>query len=264
MRQAREQEPVPPRALNAGVDRGLEAVCLKCLEKDPERRYRTAGELADDLGRVLEGQTPQALRLAWREWLGRQLAREVPFEAAGPWGVALLGQAVLSLAAYLSVYGLLRLGSPAPIYWLWLLVLLPLAEWGPHVVSRRGRRYDPREREILLLWVSVCATKAILFGLNCPLVGPVPPEDVLRFFPASMAVNGLMLCLEARLYWGRLYVAGLLDFLVAVALGVWLDLAPLLFAVWNSAVLVWLALHMRRKARKYAAPLPAQAAPPAR
>jgi serine/threonine-protein kinase len=264
MRQAREQEPVPPRALNAEVDRGLEAVCLKCLEKDPGRRYRTAGELADDLGRVLAGEAPQALRLAWREWLGRQLGREVRFEAAGPWGVALCWQAVLSLAAYLSVYGLLRLGSPAPVFWLWLLVLLPLAEWGPHVVPRRGRRYDPREREILLLWVSVGATKAILFGLSCPLTGPVRPEDVLRFFPASMAVNGLMLCLEARLYWGRLYVVGLLDFLVAVVLGARLDLAPLLFAVWNSAVLVWMALHMRRKAREYPTTLPPQAGPPAR
>jgi serine/threonine-protein kinase len=264
MRQAREQEPVPPRALNAEVDRGLEVVCLRCLEKDPEHRYRTAGELAEDLGRVLAGETPQALRLGWREWLGRQITREVRFEAAGSWGIALWWQAVLSLAAYLSVYGLLRLGSPAPVYWLWLLVLLPLAEWGPHVVPRRGRRYDPREREILLLWVSVGATKAILFGLNCPLVGPVRPEDVLRFFPASMAVNGLMLCLEARLYWGRLYVAGLLDLLVAVALGAWLDLAPLLFALWNSAVLVWMALYLRRRAWEYEATLPAQAAQPAR
>jgi hypothetical protein len=136
-------------------------------------------------------------------------------------------------------------------YWAWLLVLLPLAEWAPYVFRRRGRRYDPREREILLLWVSVCVAKAILFGLTCPLWGPVRPEDVYRFFPASMAVSGLMLCLEARLYWGRLYVFGLLDFVVAVVLAARLDLAPLLFALWNSAVLAWMGCSMRRRAREH-------------
>jgi eukaryotic-like serine/threonine-protein kinase len=253
MRQAREQEPVPPRALNAGVDRGLEAVCLKCLEKDPKDRYRTAGELADDLQRVLEGETPKAFRTGWPEWLRRQLNREIRFEAAGPWSAALLWQAAVSLPAYLSAYAFLWLGCPAPVFWLWLLVLLPAAEWGPHFVLRRGRRYDPREREIILLWVSVCIAKAILFGLNCPLLGPVRPEEVYRFFPASMAVSGLMLCLEGRLYMGRLYLFGLLDFVVAPALAARLDLAPLLFGVWNSLVLVWMGLHMRRRAREYAA-----------
>jgi serine/threonine-protein kinase len=252
MRLAREQEPVPPRALNAEVDRGLEAVCLKCLEKDPAHRYRTAAELADDLGRVLAGDTPAALKLNWPEWLRRHVNRESRFDAAAAWGVALYWQAALTLLANLCVYPLLWLDSPAPVYWLWLLLLMPLAEWGPHVL-RRGRRYDPREREIFLLWVSVGVAKAILFGLNCPLWGAVRPEEIWRFFPASMAVSGLMLCLEGRLYWGRLYVAGLLDFLAAVALAVWLPLAPLGFALWNAAVLVWMGLHLRQRSRLDAA-----------
>jgi tRNA A-37 threonylcarbamoyl transferase component Bud32 len=44
--QVLEQPPVPPRQLNARVPEGLQAVCLKCLEKDPARRYATASELA--------------------------------------------------------------------------------------------------------------------------------------------------------------------------------------------------------------------------
>jgi serine/threonine-protein kinase len=253
MRQAREQEPVPPRALNATVDRGLEAICLKCLEKDPAHRYRTALELAEDLERVLKDETPRALKVDWLEWLRRHLNHEIRFEAASPWSVALTWQAVLSLPAHLGVYAFVALDSPAPVYWFWLLVLVPAAEWVPYLVPRQGRRYDPREREILLLWVSVCIAKAILFGLTCPLWGHVRPEEVYRFFPASMAVSGLMLCLEGRLYMGRLYIFGLLDFLVAVLLASWLDLAPLLFAVWNSVVLLWMARYMRRRGRDYAA-----------
>jgi serine/threonine-protein kinase len=253
MRQAREQEPVPPRALNATVDRGLEAICLKCLEKDPAHRYLTALELAEDLQRVLKDETPKALKVDWLQWLSRHLNHEIRFEAAIPWSVALTWQAVLSLPALLSVYAFALLDSPAPVYWLWLLVLVPAAEWVPYLLPQQGRRYDPREREILLLWVSVSIAKAILFGLTCPLWGPVRPEDVYRFFPASMAVSGLMLCLEGRLYMGRLYIFGLLDFLVAIVLASWLDLAPLLFAVWNSFVLLWMARYMRRRAREYMA-----------
>ncbi len=249
MRQVCHQEPVPPRALNAEADAGLEAICLKCLEKDPQYRYRSARELVDDLRCVLAGDLPRALTVGWREWLSRHLAREIHFEAAGAWSNALLWQAALSLPAYLSVYGLLALEAPAPVFWLWLLLLVPLAEWAPYLVPRRGKSYDPREREILLLWVSTSVAKAILFGLTCPLWGSVQPEEVYRFFPASMAVSGLMLCLEGRLYLGRLYVFGLLDFIVAILLSAWLPLAPLIFALWNSTVLIWMAIYMRRRSR---------------
>ena len=49
-------EPVALRKLKPGLPRDLDTVCLKCLEKDPKRRYLSAGALADDLDRFLAGQ----------------------------------------------------------------------------------------------------------------------------------------------------------------------------------------------------------------
>lgn len=75
------KEPLPPRAILQTVDRGLETICLKCLQKARGERYATAADLADDLGRCLRGEPIQAkptsaMSHAWH-WL-----RRVPLVAA--------------------------------------------------------------------------------------------------------------------------------------------------------------------------------------
>jgi WD40 repeat protein len=54
------QEPVPPSRLRAGVPRDLEVICLKCLSKEPEGRYKSALALAEDLERFQSGEAIEA------------------------------------------------------------------------------------------------------------------------------------------------------------------------------------------------------------
>jgi serine/threonine protein kinase len=56
----RTRSPVPPGQIRPGIPRDLETICLKCLEKEPHRRYPAAGAFAEDLERFLTGQPIRA------------------------------------------------------------------------------------------------------------------------------------------------------------------------------------------------------------
>src|SRR5581483_293722 len=88
-------EAVPPRQLNTQVPANLETICLKCLQKEPARRYASADALADDLRRFQAGEPIVARRAGLLE-RGVKYARRKPW-VVGAWAAGIA--AVLFLVA---------------------------------------------------------------------------------------------------------------------------------------------------------------------
>jgi serine/threonine-protein kinase len=248
LRRVAEDDPVPPRSVNPRVDYGLQAVCLKCLEKDPRHRYRSAAALAADLDRYLAGEPPRAEREGWAEWLGRQFDRAVDFGPARQWGRLLYALAAVTVASYALMHLALRGATAAGSFWGWFLGVNLLTMWGPCLAVAARRRLDPPEREILLFWVGASVGRLVLFANFCPAAGPATPDEVYRYFPACLVLDGAMLFAGGRLHWGRLYLFGLADFAAAVGLMQVVPAAPVLYGLWRAAVLAVIARHLERVA----------------
>jgi len=94
------EEPVPPRKLRPSIDRDLQIIILKAMEKDPARRYRSALALREDLGRYHDGEPilARAPSLTYRtkKWLVRHRTFSVP--------VGLLLAGLLTAAAWVKVH----------------------------------------------------------------------------------------------------------------------------------------------------------------
>jgi eukaryotic-like serine/threonine-protein kinase len=101
LRQAVEAEPVRPGTINPSVDRDLETICLKCLEKRPQQRYPSAEALANDLDRWLAGEPIEARPSStWERTI--KWARRKP-----------------AIAALLGVVALVSLAGLGGILWQW-------------------------------------------------------------------------------------------------------------------------------------------------
>jgi eukaryotic-like serine/threonine-protein kinase len=260
--QVMDRDPPPPRLLNSNIDHDLETICLKCLEKDPRRRYPTAEALAEDLQRYLNDEPISARSFNVLDRLARTLVRSQHDIAFHTWSTMVLIFAGIVFVEHIVVYVLTRMDQP---HWMVMSArLLQFVAIGIVFWKNRGSRLlptSPAERELWTIWIGYLAAYGFsllairtLVSYGIIVRGPAPDIparwDELILYPFSAIASGLAFFIMGSNYWGKLYAVGLAFWVMAALMPLHLDWAPLEFGVLWSAVLVALGLHLRTLGQK--------------
>ncbi len=256
-----EREPAPPRLLNPKIDRDLETICLKCLEKDPKQRYVSADALAADLNRYLNGESISARSFNMLDRLSRTLDRSQYDVEFHNWGSMLMWFSVMVFTAQLATFAVVQTGGPRWLIWLCRALeffLIGLVFW-----RHRRRNLWPTstaERQLWTIWIGYLAATVAVFIVNHLLFArgmltggdAAPPRlPELCVYPVAAILAGVAFFVMGSSYWGRCYALGLGFFLLAGAMTFRLDWAPFEFGVaWGTtlAVIGWRLRSLSRPA----------------
>jgi serine/threonine-protein kinase len=248
LRQVVQCEPAPPRLLNPAVGRDLEAVCLKCLEKEPARRYASAGELADDLGRYQRGESISVRSVNLLDRLARTLERSHHLDLElTAWGKVLLAWAAVVLVTHLASFALIPVWRSHLLNW--LLYVGQMLGMGATFLLLRPPRARPggmAEQQLWSIWVGYLVACFTIPLVTAQLPYFDDPALCWASYPFSALLTGLAFTAMGAVYWGRCYAFGAAFFALAVVMPLNLDWASLGFGVLWSAVLTMLGLRLRR------------------
>jgi serine/threonine protein kinase len=243
-----ERDPAPPSLVNPGVERDLETICLKCLEKHAANRYASAEELADDLRRYLDGESIRASSVNVLDYLARSLTRSQNMAEFRTWSKMLTWFAVIIGIEHLIMFIMMQLKAPEYVFWgirALQFSLMGLVFW-----LNRSQRLLPTssvERQLWSIWVGyLIACMGVVIAGRQVLDDGDPYKLTLYLFWSLL--SGLAFFAMGGSYWGPCYALGLAFFVLACLLPLMLGFAHLGFGgLWTVSLLL-IARHLRRLA----------------
>ena len=257
-------DPVPTTLLNPNVDADLGTICLKCLEKDPKRRYESAEALADDLQRYLDGESITARSFNVLDRLTRMLERGQHVAHFSAWSSMLLWMALVVGVEHVIVWLLVQ--NEARREFVLAARAIQFVLIGALFWANRGRQLLPTtaaERELWTIWigyfctyVGVLAVTRLLFAFDVVETGTGMKEAHWREclpYPFVSLTAGLAFFVMGSNYWGRCYAIGASFWLLAAAMPFQPTLAPLGFGLMWFVALMILGLHLRKLGRQHEA-----------
>jgi serine/threonine-protein kinase len=247
-----EQDPVPPRALDPGVDPDLEAIALKCLQKRPELRYASAAALAADLEAYLAGEPVSARSASLRALGGRLLGETHHAAVLENWGLLWMAHSVALLVFFFFTDGLRRHGVhdrwPYVATFTGGLGVWALLFWH---LRRRGGPVRFVERQIAHIWAAGMAGIDLIFLVEWLLGLPV-----LTLAPLFAVHGGMLFLAKAGVLSGEFYVYTLAEFLAVVPMALYPSLALPIYGVVSASCFFATGLKYHRRRRRAPAELP--------
>lgn len=246
LRQVAEVQPVPPRLLNRDIPRSLEAICMRCLEKDPRRRYPSAEELAQDLDRFLQGDTVHAKPIQLLERLSMAIQQSYHEEHFRGWGLALVSFGAVILFSHIVIYLAEATAMHSPLAYFFPRLTMFAALMGLLLHFRRQSIWptNAAERLVWVVWTAYLLSLGAVNATNL-ILGREQRESYATF--AILAGVGFMVM--GGHVWGGGYVIGMVFLVAAPALAYWTAVAPIAFgALWAAALAAFGVHYMRREA----------------
>jgi hypothetical protein len=249
MLQVMERDPAPPCILNPKIDRDLETVCLKCLEKDPRDRYASAQAVADDLERFLNGDSIKARSVNVLERLARALERSQHDVEFRNFGNMLLYFAAIVFLTHVAIFALTFRDPPYPLFWIGVARVAQFGLMGGVFWYYRPRQLLPTsaaERQLWSIWIAYFLASGVGFSVSRLLETPERPIDELALFPTWAILSGMAMFIMGGTYWGRCYLFGIVFFAAALLMPLALHWAPLATGGLWAWALTTLGLRLRR------------------
>ena len=226
-----EQSPLAPSELGKDLPRDLEAVCLKCLEKNAGNRYATAAELADDLERFRRGEAVLAKPrgVLSRFHLAVKGRRTDVGSAKENWTKITFWLLLAGTLCHLGMFALIRSG--ATVGAVWALLMTYFSGYLIHRLRQtvRSRMFSTWERHLvnLMLGHLICSFFVALCLL--PFKMDDPAATVIVLYPIWAILFALVSFVRASISTGVNYVGSLIYLMLAVGLRFTGDLAPVVF-----------------------------------
>jgi eukaryotic-like serine/threonine-protein kinase len=250
LRQVAEQPPVPPGSIHSQADQDLEAVCLKCLQKNPKDRYPSAAAVAEDLECYVDGKSVSARRASLMEELAAAIGGRGRVPLVDNWTAQSLLSSLLIVGGHAIIFGLVQAGAATPWLWLTLVLYWWFGAWPRWRMARRFRSLAPVDRGFLAVWVAHMFASIAVFLATGPLTAAAPVSEVLNWYPAMAALTGIPVFVVASAYWGVGYLFGMGYFVLSVALRFWPEAGPLAFGFYHGGVVTAFGCFYHRSVRE--------------